>query len=205
MPKILLMKKLYLCLFLVLSLGVVDVSGGELSATHKKGSGEAPRVQYNINAGAIYLFNLPDQTYQGTMGGPPAHVYTSGVGPTLEFTVGTRLNSCVLIGGELSLTPRIKNKYQWNPLINIAPHAKFYIPTSKEHVSPYVNLSIGAGSLACVEWGLYTNIGLGVEIKRFNVLAGYRGYAGKFVSLYESDGASLSSAIYLQLGVRLGK
>ena len=139
------------------------------------------------------------------MGGPPAHVYTSGVGPTLEFTVGTRLNSCVLIGGELSLTPRIKSKYQWNPLINIAPHAKFYIPTSKEHVSPYVNLSIGAGSLACVEWGLYTNIGLGVEIKRFNVLAGYRGYAGKFVSLYESDGASLSSAIYLQLGVRLGK
>lgn len=138
-------------------------------------------------------------------GGPPTHVYTSGVGPTLEFTVGTRLNSCVLIGGELSLTPRIKSKYQWNPLINIAPHAKFYIPTSKEHVSPYVNLSIGAGSLACVEWGLYTNIGLGVEIKRFNVLAGYRGYAGKFVSLYESDGASLSSAIYLQLGVRLGK
>ena len=169
MPKILLMKKLYLCLFLVLSFGVVDVSGGELRATHKRDSGEAPRVQYNINAGAIYLFNLPDQTYQGTMGGPPTLVYTSGVGPTLEFTVGTRLNSCVLIGGELSLTSRIKSKYQWNPLINIAPHAKFYIPTSMEHVSPYVNLSIGAGSLACVEWGLYTNIGLGVEIKRFNV------------------------------------
>lgn len=90
--------------------------------------------------------------------------------------------------------------------IPLAVNFKVYLPLKKE-IYPHLNLSSGFNFGI---WSLYTQMGLGVDIKRFSIEMGYQllPWSGDYYR--NSDGYSLSTRLdshlgYIKLGVRLGR
>lgn len=153
-------------------------------------------VQYNVYVGYDYTFDFVTYSYY-----VDDHIYIPRSGPIVDFNVGARLNQHICIGGELSVYVPIHNKYHADLIFNIAPTVKAYIPCKNRIVEPFVNIAVGAQSAWGVEWGLYTHAGIGVDIKRFSLMAGYRGALAKYMSI-NMDKMNQGNSIYLQLGVR---
>lgn len=51
-------------------------------------------------------------------------------------------------------------------------------------------------------WGLYTHVGVGIDIKRISVMAGYKGYLAEYMNLNYDGGMKQANSLYLQLGIR---
>lgn len=98
------------------------------------------------------------------------------------------------------ITPiTLDEKYYYNYMyVPIAANLKFYIPTEKNDIYPYINSSLG-GFIGLIDFnefkGFYCQVGLGVDVKKVSIGAGYTGLV-KY---------GTSSMGYLKIGVRLGK
>ena len=162
-------------------------------------NGGKSKVQYNLYVGGSYMFDFPVELGNGDM------LYMRVGAPVVEFDVASRLNKRVSVGGELSIMLPL-NPYAFMPYLpiftfNIAPNVKVYFPTRNQKITPFINFAVGAHSAWGMDWGLYTNAGVGIDIKRFSIMAGYRGALAKYMSI-NMDKMNQGNSIYLQLGVR---
>lgn len=126
-------------------------------------------------------------------------------GPSFDCNVGVRFYDYAYIGFETGVNDMISyilienRKYRYNDMyIPLAANLKFYIPTAKDYIYPYINSSLG-GFIGLADFkgnrGFYCQVGLGIDIKRVSIGAGYNG-------LVKYGTASMG---YLKIGVRLGK
>lgn len=163
-------------------------------------------VQYNLYFGAGYLPNQVKSVYVPGQY-EPTRAFRKGWEYTLDFSVGKRINKYVFVGGELSLidVTDFPKKYSNHDLfVTVAPNVKAYLPFKNENVLMFANASFGVHTCWGVEWGYYTNLGIGVDIKRFSAMVGCRGMLSAIFNV-ENMTPKFGEMYYLQLGVRLGK
>ena len=133
-----------------------------------------------------------------------------GAGPTLDITFGTKIYEHFYIGVETGFytcftTPYedyyYDGTYSWGTFfeayVPLGVNLKGYFTRGRK-VNPYINCSLGGffGVADLGGWnGFHCQVGLGLDIKRFNISMGYGG-------LVKYGTASMG---YLKLGVRFGK
>lgn len=186
---------LVVMLYTMLSCGVYAQTT-ELHSLRADNGAKKGVIQYNVYVGYNYTFDFATYSYY-----VDDHIYHPYSGPIVDFNVGARLNKYICVGGELSVYVPIRNIYHADLIFNIAPTVKAYIPCNNKIVAPFVNIAVGAQSAWGVMWGLYTHAGIGIDIKRFSLMAGYRGALANYMSVNE-ERMNQGNSIYLQLGVR---
>ena len=131
-----------------------------------------------------------------------------GAGPTLDITFGTKIYEHFYIGVETGFytcfTPYeyysgwdIYSGTAFEAYVPLGVNLKGYFTRGRK-VNPYINCSLG-GFFGVADLGglngFHCQVGLGLDIKRFNISMGYGG-------LVKYGTASMG---YLKLGVRFGK
>lgn len=161
---------------------------------------EKRKIEYSLAVAPVLLFDMPHHT-------PHPYIpdfYDKVYGLNLEFDTRAVINKYLYAGGEFSiftfyLTGAIMPAFQFS----FAPSVKGRLPLS-EQCSLFANISLGATSTMMLSWGFYIHGGIGVEINRFALSFGYRGYACRAMNIDDRK-MGLGNAIYAQLGIRLGK
>ncbi len=164
-------------------------------------SAEERQVEYQLSVAPTIAFKMPYHVARPDIMGH----YDRALGFVVDFDVRTNVNKYLYAGGEFSLSTFLLNYAQPIPCIqfNFAPTIKGILPI-KEKCSLFSILSIGTTATMLLNWGLYLHCGIGVEVRRFSLSLGYRGYANRAMDLDESR-VRLANSTYLQFGVRLGR
>ena len=162
---------------------------------------EKRKIEYSLAVAPVLVFDMPNHTYADPY---TPDFYDKEYGFNLEFDTRAVINKYLYAGGEFSictfyLTGAIMPAFQFN----FAPSIKGLLPLS-EQCSLFANMSLGATSTMMICWGFYIHGGIGVEINRFALSFGYRGYANRAMNIDDRK-MGLANAIYAQLGIRLGK
>lgn len=159
-----------------------------------------PQIEYSLAVAPVLLFDMPNHSCHPYI----PDFYDKEYGLNLEFDTRAVINKYLYAGGEFSIftfyvTGAIMPVFQFS----FAPSIKGLLPLS-EQCSLFANMSLGATSTMMLAWGFYIHGGIGVEINRFALSFGYRGYASRAMNIDDRK-MGLANAIYAQLGIRLGK
>lgn len=162
---------------------------------------EKRKIEYSLAVAPVLIFDIP---YHTSADPYTPDFYEKEYGLNLEFDTRAVINKYLYVGGEFSiltfnLTGAIMPAFQFS----FAPSIKGLLPLS-EQCSLFANMSLGATSTMMLAWGFYIHGGIGVEINRFALSFGYRGYASRAMNIDDRK-MGLANAIYAQLGIRLGK
>lgn len=161
---------------------------------------EKRKIEYSLAVAPVLLFDMPNHSCHPYI----PDYYDKEYGLNLEFDTRAVINKYLYAGGEFSIftfyvTGAIMPAFQFS----FAPSVKGRLPLS-EQCSLFANMSLGATSTMMLAWGFYIHGGIGVEINRFALSFGYRGYASRAMNIDDRK-MGLANAIYAQLGIRLGK
>lgn len=165
------MKKIYLlAIFMMASLvaNAQFVNGGGSSRSGSS-SGSSSGL-YSSGNGA---------RFQGSFGSSLSF-FAYGAGPSFDLELGSRIRDYIYVGGGTGLHT-VFSRVDGLLCLPIYANAKAFLPVT-ESIMPFVNYSIGAS----IFWlpfdtytrrntyiNLYTNVGLGVELGRHQISAGY--------------------------------
>lgn len=118
-------------------------------------------------------------------------------GDAVSLSIGAKCNPYLFVGFETGLggIPFFDiNFTEYNfafMYVPLAANLKVYLPLENE-INPYFNATIGANAYCYLSaFGFYSQAGLGLDVKRFSLGAGYQ--------------YGPMSMGYLKLGVRLGR
>ena len=160
-----------------------------------------PQIEYRLAVAPVLIFDMP---YHTSADPYTPDFYDKVYGLNLAFDNRAVINKYLYAGGEFSiLTFFLTGAFMPAFQFNFAPSIKGLLPLS-EQCSLFANISLGATSTMMIDWGFYIHGGIGVEINRFALSFGYRGYASRAMNIDDRK-MGLANAIYAQLGIRLGK
>lgn len=227
-------------------------------AEQQEGENISELVDTTTNGRHRYINDIRFHGYifGGDNFGFPRKVHNSGsnlYGPSLDFDFGVRIKDYFYVGFEFGthflLTPERNTLFRENkdaaPISQrqhkyllyfpLAASTKFYLPTKKQYIYPYLSLTAGGvlgmcgiiangngeesyqakSSWAC--GGTFIQFGAGVDIKRLSLGIGYTFISPNFLkkdadssqlyysSIDEIPTLTKSDGLYLKIGVRIGR
>lgn len=194
-----------------------DIASSQLGESAKRKS----IMQYNLSFGGSYAFDLHDNgQFRFMLGGlilpidpdnpnpiiDEQQEYMYGVGPSIEFDALAWINDYLLVGGEFTTAyyfPKAETHDMWL-LCGLSAKVKGYMPIKSDRVKPFVSLAAGWTIDFVSFGGPYLGCNIGVDIDRFVMSIGYRGFSSEWIRK-DLDKTHIVSTLHLQLGVRFGK
>lgn len=167
------MKKIYLLAIFVMASLVANaqfVNGG--GSSHSGSSSKSSSGLYSSGNGP---------RFQGSFG-TSLSFFGAGAGPSVDFEFGSRIRDYIFVGGGTGLHT-VFSQIDALLCLPIYANAKAFLPVT-ESIMPFVNYSIGTSIFWLpfdpnpnirrnTYFTLFTNVGLGVELGRHQISAGY--------------------------------
>lgn len=137
-------------------------------------------------------------------------------GWNLKTDFGARLKDRVYVGGEVTILCHTYYPFERYSAADlyfvVAPNVKYYPRCKASKLRPYAELSLGTHTNTRNDWGMYLNIGGGIDFNRFNISLGYRLLTSDEFRYLVSDvyppnnpRSNMVNTLYIQFGVRFGK